>query len=132
MDNLTKRVSFQFGSFFIEGVLNDSPTAEAIWEKLPIESIVNLWGKEIYFETPVLASLDENAVSDVKKGDICYWPMGRAICIFFGPTPLSKGQEVVPASPVNFVGEIIGDIELLNNIEEREIVKINRIMNKGA
>ena len=70
MDNLTKRVSFQFGSFFIEGVLNDSPTAKAIWEKLPIESIVNLWGKEIYFETPVVAGLDENAASDVKAADL--------------------------------------------------------------
>ena len=82
------RILFQFGFLSIEAALNDSPTAKAIWESLPIESMVNLWGNEIYFETPVVASLEQSATTDIAKGYVCYWPRGRAICIFFGPTPV--------------------------------------------
>jgi len=114
----------------MEASLNDSPTAKAIWENLPIESVVNLWGNEIYFETPVVASLEQGATTDVEKGYVCYWPRGRAICIFFGPTPLSKGEEIVPASPVNVIGGILGDPEALKHVEEREIVKISRMVSK--
>ena len=129
MDRVGNKIFLQFGPIKIEGMLNDSPTAKAVWENLPIESVVNLWGNEIYFEIPVASSLDNNATTEIKKGYICYWPMAKAICIFFGPTPLSKGQEIVPACPVNLIGNIIGDSELLKKVEEREIVKINRIIN---
>ncbi len=129
MDKISNRIFFQFGPITIEGMLNDSPTAKAVWENLPIESVVNLWGNEIYFEIPVASSLDNDATTDIKKGHIGYWPMAKAICIFFGPTPLSKGQEIVPASPVNLIGNIIGDSEILKQVEEREIVKINRVIN---
>jgi hypothetical protein len=128
-DKASNKIFFQFGPISIEGILNDSPTARAIWENLPIESVVNLWGNEIYFEIPVASNLDNNPITDIEKGYICYWPMAKAICIFFGPTPLSKGHEIVPACPVNFIGNIIGDSELLKKVEEREIVKIIRIIN---
>lgn len=129
MDKVSNKIFFQFGPITIEGVLNDSPTAKNIWENLPMESVVNLWGNEIYFEIPVASNLDDDATTDIQMGHIGYWPMAKAMCIFFGPTPLSKGQEIVPASPVNLVGNIIGDPEILKQVEEREIVKINRIIN---
>jgi len=124
---MNRTILFKFGAIQIKAVLNDSSTSLAIWERLPMESIANLWGKEVYFETPIAAPLADDATKDVKYGDIAYWPMGRALCIFFGPTPLSKGNEIVPVSPVNIVGRVTGDIELLNNIEDREIVVITRI-----
>jgi len=130
MENLANQIVFQFGSIIIEGMLNDSPTAQAVWTKLPIESIVNLWGNEIYFETPVVSQLAHDAITDIQKGYICYWPTARAICVFFGPTPLSKGNEIVPASPVNLIGQIAGDPELLKKVEEREIVRITRKVHK--
>ncbi len=129
-ENVNRRVMIKFGSLSTEAVLNESSTASAIWENLPMESIANLWGKEIYFETQVISPLADDATKDVKPGDIGYWPMGRAICIFFGPTPLSKGDEIIPAAPVNIVGKITGDMELLKEVEEREIVVITRIQNK--
>ena len=126
MENLTNRIVFQFGSITMEGMLNNSPTAKAVLAKLPIESVVNLWGNEIYFETPVLSQLAPDAITDIQMGYICYWPTARAICIFFGPTPLSKGNEIVPASPVNLIGQIVGNPLLLKDVEEREIVKISK------
>ena len=126
---MENRISFQFGPSKMDAVLNDSKTAFEVWELLPIESIVNLWGNEIYFETPGV-SCEEDGILDVKAGDIGYWPVGRAICIFFGPTPLSQGQEIVPASPVKVIGRVIGDLGLLKQVEEREIVKVNKVLNK--
>jgi hypothetical protein len=127
MDEMKNEIFFQFGSITVKGTLNGTQTAQAIWEKLPFESVVNLWGSEIYFETPVASDLDKNATTDIKKGYICYWPMAKAICIFFGPTPLSKGQEIIPACPVNLIGNINGNLESLKKVEEREIVKISRV-----
>lgn len=124
---MNRMIVFRFGSINIEAELYDNPVATAIWSKLPMESIANLWGKEIYFETKVSVPLTENATKEVQAGDIGYWSIGRAICIFFGPTPLSKGNEIVPASPVDLIGKIKSDMKILNQIEDREIVLINRV-----
>jgi len=88
--------------------LNDSKTAQKIWDALPIEGSVNTWGDEIYFSIPVNVEL-ENAKAVVSEGDLGYWPPGNAFCIFFGLTPASQGDEIRPASAVNVFGKIIGD-----------------------
>lgn len=126
---MENRIYFQFGPAKMDAVLNDSKTAKQMWELLPIESIVNLWGNEIYFETPGVSCEEEGGV-DIKPGDIGYWPVGRAMCIFFGPTPLSQGHEIVPAGPVKVIGKILGDLGPLKQVEEREIVKVNKALNK--
>lgn len=93
--------------------LRETKTAIAILNALPIETIPEEWGDEFYFETLVEMPLDETATSKVKVGDIGYWPPANAIAIFFGPTPISRGSDPVPASDVNLVGRIIGDATVL-------------------
>ena len=88
--------------------LNDSKTATAIWEALPIEAKAETWGDEIYFGIPVRAEADR-AKEVVALGDLGYWPPGKAFCIFFGRTPVSQGDEIRPASAVTVVGRITGD-----------------------
>lgn len=83
--------------------LNDSDTALAIVEALPIEAGFNTWGDEIYFSIPVSAGL-EHGQAVVKAGDIGYWPPGNAFCIFYGATPGSTADEIRPASPVTIIG----------------------------
>ncbi len=95
--------------------LNDSNTAEKIWDALPIEGSVNTWGDEIYFSIPVNVEL-ENAKEVVSEGDLGYWPPGSAFCIFFGLTPASQGDEIRPASPVNVFGKIIGDSKVFKKV----------------
>jgi len=95
--------------------LNDSETARKIWESLPVESKVNTWGDEIYFSIPVKIEL-ENAKAVVSEGDLGYWPSGTAFCIFFGHTPMSRGEEIRPASPVNVFGRIVGDSKVLKKV----------------
>ena len=90
----------------MDGVLFDTPTADAIWEALPIARTVNTWGHEFYFEIGVLADQEPDASDVVDIGDLAYWPPGLAFCIFFGRTPATQGNEVRAASPVNVVGRI--------------------------
>ena len=74
---------------------------------LPFSLTLNVWGDEIYTnESPINISEDD-AKSTVSLYDVAYWPTGKAICLFFGPTPISKKGEIIPASPVNIIGRII-------------------------
>ncbi|MEE8392176.1 MAG: cyclophilin-like fold protein [Anaerolineae bacterium] len=103
------RIIITAGSVTVEAELNDSPTARMIWEALPITGRANTWGDEIYFEIPVEAEQAPDARADVEVGELGYWPVGRAFCIFFGPTPVSTGDQPRAASPVNIVGRVLGD-----------------------
>jgi hypothetical protein len=115
-----------FGDSVVRGELNESPTAALIWEALPIEGEGNLWGEEIYFAIPVEAELDDSARAVVERGDLGYWPQGRALCIFFGPTPASQGDEIRPASPVNLVGKIRGDLQIFKGVTEGTMVRLDK------
>ena len=97
------------GEVSLTAALNDSPTAQLIAEALPITGRVQTWGDEIYFPIPVSISNDETAAEVVEKGAIAYWPPGNALCLFWGPTPASSGDEIRPASAVNVCGMIDGD-----------------------
>ena len=109
------RIRITSGDVSLTATLNDSPTSQLIVEALPITGRVQTWGDEIYFPIPVSASNDETAAEVVDKGAVAYWPPGNALCLFWGPTPASSGDEIRPASAVNVCGMIDGDpMELAN------------------
>ena len=110
----------------LQGELGDTACARAIADALPIETRPNEWGDEFYFTIPVAAGLDETATTAVKVGDIGYWPPGKALAIFFGPTPLSGGPDPVPASDVNLVGKIINDTTALKKVKGATKIKIEK------
>ena len=105
--------------------LNESSTARAIWDALPIEAKGETWGDEIYFDIGVTAE-PEAAREVVDLGDLAYWPPGRAFCIFFGLTPMSQGQEIRPASPVNVVGKVVGDVTIFKKVRAGTRVSLRR------
>ena len=105
--------------------LNDSATARAIWNALPIEAKGETWGDEIYFDIGVTAQPD-GAREVVDMGDLGYWPPGRAFCIFFGPTPMSRGSEIRPASAVNVFGRVRGDARAFKAVRSGTVVKVER------
>ena len=122
---MDRRIRIKAGSVEATAELNTTKTAEAIWQALPIKGRANRWGDEIYFSIPV--SLEaENAQELVSIGDLGYWPPGTAFCLFFGPTPISKGQEIRPASPVNVFGKIIGDTNVLRQVASGTEITIDR------
>lgn len=103
----------------------ENSTALAIWEALPIEGRANTWGDEIYFSIP-LSLEPENPKEVVEEGDLGYWPPGNAFCIFFGPTPVSRGDEIRPSSPVNVFGKIIGNPRIFKKVKGGEPVRIEK------
>ena len=107
--------------------LNESPTAERIWDALPIESAVNTWGQEIYFSIPVQVDLGVEARDRMEIGELAYWPTGSAFCIFFGKTPASKGDEPRAASPVNPIGRVEGDVKVFRQVRDGETIRLERI-----
>jgi len=113
------------GAVTATAMLNDSHTAQAIWEALPIEGTGNTWGDEIYFSIPVRVG-EENGQELVESGDLGYWPPGNAFCIFFGPTPMSRGNEIRPASPVNVFGKVEGDPAVFKAVPSGTKVLVER------
>jgi len=110
-----KKITITIGDIKMSAELNDSKTAQKIWEALPIKGGASTWGDEIYFSIPVNIGL-ENAEEVVSEGDLGYWPPGSAFCIFFGTTPVSRGNEIRAASPVNVFGKIIGDPKVFKKV----------------
>lgn len=92
-------------------------TVDAIAKKMPVEGRAALWKEEVYFEIPVTMG-EEKAKPTVKKGDITYWPMGRALCVFYG--------ESQPYSPVNIVGRILKDLELFSQVKSGAVIRVVR------
>ena len=81
-----KRIVIRAGEVEARAELNESATAKAIWQALPLEGSANTWGEEIYFRIPVSHTLEPSAKEIVRLGDLGYWPQGEAFCIFFGAT----------------------------------------------
>ena len=112
------------GSVIVTGQLNDTPTAAAVLDALPLEATGNRWGEEIYFEIPVNQPSSADARSDMEVGELASWPTGNAFCIFFGPTPVSEGDVPRAASPVNPIGALSGDVAELSSVPDGATVRV--------
>ena len=122
---MTRKISIRTDSITVDAELIDSMTSNTIWESLPLEGTVNTWGLEIYFVIPVTAELEDGR-EVVSAGDIAYWPPGKAFCIFFGPTPASRGMEIRAASKVNVFGKLTGDPDTLRLVKDGEKISIQK------
>lgn len=123
---MSRKITITAGSVKMEALLNDSPTAQQIWEALPITGRANVWGDEIYFEIPVRAEQAPDARAEVEVGELGYWPLGHAFCIFFGPTPVSTDERPRAYSPVNIVGRVLGDAALFRQVPAGSTVTLSR------
>ena len=123
---MSRNLRITAGPVQLDAALNDTQTAQSVWAALPIAAAANTWGEEIYFGIPVNAALEQGR-EVVELGDLGYWPPGRAFCIFFGPTPASRGAEIRPASAVTIIGRVSGDATLFRPVRAGMTVTIERI-----
>jgi hypothetical protein len=91
-----------------------------------MEGRANVWGDEIYFEIPLTAASEPDARAEVEVGELGYWPMGSAFCIFFGPTPVSTDEQPRAYSPVNILGRVEGDAALFRAVVSGTLVTLAR------
>lgn len=90
-------------------------TRAAIADALSLSGDATRWGDELYLSIPVDVG-PENAREAVPVGAVAYWPGGDALCLFWGPTPASQGDEPRAAAPVTVVAEI-EDVEPLASLD---------------
>ncbi len=120
-----KRILIRSGEIEMRAELNDSSTALALFTALPLSARAATWGDEIYFQVPVEGKLDATATELVEVGDLGYWPSGSAFCIFFGPTPISRKDEIRPASAVNLIGKVIGDARAFKAVHDGDLIELD-------
>ena len=122
-----EKINISVENLSIEAEMFETPTAQKIIEALPLEGSVNVWGDEIYFNIELHLELEPDAREDVAVGDLAYWPAGPAFCIFFGPTPVSTGDQPRAYSPVNIFGRVSGDTGQFRTVSDGAGIKITLI-----
>jgi uncharacterized protein len=121
-------ITLRFGSLEYSAQLNDSPTAKALLALLPGTVRMSRWGDEYYGSLPKPLGVPEapDARELMAVGELAYWPPGNALCVFFGPTPVSEGVQPRAASPVNPVGRLSGDAAGLKGLGRSVEVAVSR------
>ena len=122
-----KKIKIEFLSNFIVVELNNTDTAEKIYDSCPINSVTNTWGNEIYFETDIKVKKDKTAKDVIKLGEIAYWVEGSSIAIGFGPTPISKADEIRLVTKANIIGKTKSNLSSLGMVNSGEIVIVERM-----
>ncbi len=123
----SNKIRITVGSVQLDAELKSTKTAQEVYAALPIESPVNTWGEEFYFKMAGVKDHRETATNQVKVGDVAFWGAGQVLAIFFGRTPMSMGQDPVPADRVNVIGHILGDASVLQRAMEASTIRIDRI-----
>ncbi len=121
-----KKISIKGERKTVIAELLDTPTAQKIFDALPLSGNAHLWGEEIYFPISVNADQEEDACEEVDPGSLAFWPPGQAFCIFFGPTPVSTSEKPRAYSAVNVFGTIAGDLQKLKEFKPGELITVEQ------
>ena len=122
-----RQVRFSFDDIALTARLRDTPTADGIWDALPLDGRVMTWGDEVYFGIAFTAGQEADARDVVEPGEIAFWPSGDAIAIGFGETPISAPGEIRLASPCNIWADAVEDVRSLKSVSSGERVKVERV-----
>ena len=122
-----RQIEISAGDVIVTAVLNDSDTADELWAALPITARAQTWGDEMYFSIPVSVEEAADSQETVEMGAVAFWPPGSALCLFWGPTPMSAPGEIRPASAVNVMGLIDGDPTVLGGVADGTEVVVARM-----
>ena len=115
------------GAVKLEAELFDTPTADAIYAKLPFTSTASTWRNEVYFSTPVHVQKDPDAKDVVEAGELAFWVEGDSIAIAFGPTTISRGQEIRLVTQTNIWGQALGPVTQLRRVKDGDLIEVEKI-----
>ena len=123
---MSKKIKISSENFHTTATLNNTKWADYLYKNLPIEGSSQFWGDELFFSTPINMEEDADSLEVVNIGDIAFWPPGSAFCIFWGPTPMSRDEEIRPVSKVNLLGSIDSQLLKIKNINAGNKMVISR------
>jgi uncharacterized protein len=109
-------INIEIGKVVLKAEINDSESARIFLAALPRQVSLSRWGDEYYGNCGIKVDEADDAREEMKVGELALWPPGNALCIFFGPTPASRGKEPRAASPVNPLGKLVGDVAALKGL----------------
>ena len=121
------KIKFTSDSVELIAEVLDTPTGNAIYNCLPIESGVSTWGEEIYFAAPVQLAREPDAKDVVEPGEIAFWVEGSCIAIGFGRTPISQGDEIRLAAKTNIWAVTTDDVRILSNVKAGDTVRVEKL-----
>lgn len=127
MEFSPQKIKMTIGGIQVIVQLKPNRTAQAVVDALPVEAPVNQWGEEFYCHLPGVKDFREVATTQVKVGDVAFWGMGGMLAVFFGRTPMSLGDDPVPADRVNVIGKVIGDPKVLLEATGASMMKVERL-----
>ncbi len=122
-----RKIKMMIGPITIRAELLDTPTADAIYSRLPIRSQARTWGEEVYFLTSVNVALEADARDIVQPGELAFWVEGGAIAIGFGRTPISRGDEIRLAARTNIWARALDDVKQLNVVNDGDAITVEVI-----
>ena len=126
MEHEKKRIKISIGGITVQAELKPTRTANGIYDALPVEAPVNQWGEEFYCNIPGVKDHRETATTNVKVGDVAFWGLGGMLAVFFGRTPMSIGEDPVPADRVNVIGCLLDDPLVLRQAVGATLMKVEK------
>lgn len=121
---MAREILIRAGTVALRARLLETPTADRIWQALPLYAAALTWGEEVYFNVPVTCLRERDARDVMQAGEIAYWPDGEAIAIGFGLTPLSRAGEIRLASPCNVWAIAQDEVRLLRSVRPGDRVAV--------
>jgi hypothetical protein len=122
-----RRIIIRCGEVELRAELLDTATADVVYRALPIESEARTWGEEVYFPVPVQIEREAYARDVVERGEIAYWVEGHCIAIGYGPTPISRGDEIRLASPTNIWATALDDVRALSTVRDGDPIRVESL-----
>jgi len=123
----TRKLKMTIGPVKLEAEMFDTPTADAIYAKLPFTSTASTWGDEVYFSTPVHVRKEADAKDVIEAGELAFWVEGDSIAIGFGPTPVSRGNEIRLAARTNIWGRALGSVTPLRQVKDGDPISVEEL-----
>ncbi len=108
----------------VEVELLDKELSKRLLDVLPLEVVPDFWGEEIYFEVPLEDIKGEAPTRVVEEGDVAIWLENPSLCIFFGKTPISTGDEILAYSEVEVIGKVVGDPKIFKSLKKGAPIKV--------
>ena len=112
-----REILIRVGPVALRARLCDTPTADRIWQALPIYSTAKIWGGSIHFETPIDTGRERGATSTAARGDILFWVEEHRVVIAFGPPPISRPGEMRLSAPCNVWAVALDDVAALAAVQ---------------